>query len=67
MNEKFLLPVGSLFEFLGILTLLTNEGMLVPKVDFGFSVPALISADIQGMGLLLAGAGITGYAIMNMR
>lgn len=66
-QAKLLLPAGSLLEFLGILTLITNDGMLIPKVDLGFSIPTILPVEIQGMGLLIAGAATTVYAIMNMR
>ncbi len=66
-QAKFLLPAGGLLEFLGVLTLITNDGMLIPKVDLGISVPAVLPVEIQGMGLLIAGALTTFYAVMNMK
>ena len=66
-QARLLLPAGTILEFLGVLTLITNEGMLIPKVDVGFSIPAVLPVEVQGMGLLLAGAATTGYAIMNMK
>ncbi|WP_414836440.1 hypothetical protein [Candidatus Nanohalococcus occultus] len=66
MNKTLLFPVGSVLELLGALTLITNEGTFAPQVELGFNVPALIPADIQGVLLLLAGAGITFYSIMDM-
>lgn len=66
-QAKLLLPAGGLLEFLGVLTLITNEGMLIPKVDLGFTIPAVLPVEIQGMGFLIAGALTTGYAVMNMR
>lgn len=66
-QAKLLLPVGTVLEFLGILTLITNDGMLIPKVDLGLSVPAVLPVEIQGMGLLIAGGLTTAYAVMNMR
>ena len=53
-------------EFLGILTLLTNEGMLIPKIDLGFSIPALLPPHIQGLGLLVAGGATTAFALKKM-
>jgi hypothetical protein len=66
-QAKLLLPVASILEFLGVLTLITNEGMLIPKVDIGFSVPAVLPADIQGVALLVIGGLATAYAIINMK
>jgi hypothetical protein len=64
---KLLLPVGTVLEFLGVLTLITNEGILIPKVDLGFGIPAVLPVEVQGMGLLIAGGLTTAYAVMNMR
>jgi hypothetical protein len=64
-QTKMLLPIGSLVEFLGVLTLITNDGILIPKVDIGFNMPALLPVEIQGVVLLIAGALITMYAITN--
>lgn len=66
-QAKLLLPVGTILEFLGVLTLITNDGMLIPKVDLGFSIPAVLPVEIQGIGLLIAGGLSTAYAIMNMK
>lgn len=65
-QAKLLLPAGSLLDFLGILTLITNDGMLIPKVDLGFSIPTILPVEIQGMGLLIAGAATTVYAIKSL-
>lgn len=62
-----LLPIGTITEFLGIATLITNEGMLIPKIDLGFSVPAILPADIQGMALLIAGGLTTLYAVTKLK
>lgn len=62
-----LLPIGTIMEFLGIATLITNEGMLIPKIDLGFSVPAILPADIQGMALLIAGGLTTLYAVTKLK
>lgn len=62
-----LLPIGTIMEFLGIATLITNEGMLIPKIDLGFSVPALLPANIQGMALLIAGGLTTLYAVNKLK
>jgi hypothetical protein len=66
-QAKLLLPAGTILEFLGVLTLITNDGMLIPKVDLGFSVPAVLPVEVQGMGLLIAGALTTFYAVMNLK
>ena len=66
-QAKLLLPVGSVLEFLGVLTLITNDGMLIPKVDLGFSIPAVLPVEVQGMGLLVAGGMITLYSVMNLK
>lgn len=66
-QAKMLLPAGGLLEFLGVLTLITNKGMLVPKVDLGFQIPAILPADIQGMALLIIGGLTTFYALKNMQ
>jgi len=55
-----------LIELAGILTLLTNESIVGP-VDIGFNIPYLISADIQGFGLLFTGLAFTMYAITEMK
>ena len=65
MNPKFILPVSSLLEFAGLITLLTNESLIGP-IDLGFSVPYLVSADVQGFGLFLTGGLLTAYAITQM-
>jgi hypothetical protein len=65
-QAKLLLPAASLLEFLGVLTLITNDGMLIPKVDLGFSVPAVLPVEIQGIGLLIAGGLTMAFAIMNL-
>ena len=67
VNGVALLPVASLIELLGVLTLLTNEGSLVPKVDLGFSIPAVLPADIQGIALLVIGGGLTFYSVQQMQ
>jgi hypothetical protein len=65
-QAKLLLPVGTVLEVAGVLTLITNDGMLIPKVDLGFSIPAILPVEVQGMSLLIAGGLITAYAVMNM-
>lgn len=66
-QAKLLIPAGTILEFLGVLTLITNDGMLIPKVNLGFSIPAVLPVEIQGMGLLIAGALTTFYAVMNLK
>jgi hypothetical protein len=65
-DAQMLLPAASLVEILGIMTLLTNESFIGP-VDLGFSVPFLVSANLQGMALILAGGAVTGYATTQMK
>lgn len=48
------------------MTLLTNESLIGP-VDIGFSIPYLVSADLQGFTLLIAGGLMTAYAITQMK
>ena len=64
---KLLLPVGTFLEFLGVLTLITNDGLLIPKVDLGFSIPAVLPVEVQGLGLLITGGLTTIYAVMSMK
>lgn len=66
MKPVMLLPAGSLLEFLGVLTLITNEGMLIPKIDIGFTVPAILPVEIQGIGLMIIGGLITAYSVTQM-
>jgi len=66
-QAKLLLPAGGFLEFLGVLTLITNDGMLIPEVNLGITVPAVLPVEIQGMGLLIAGGLTIAYAVMNMR
>jgi len=66
-QTKLLLPAASLLEFLGVLTLITNDGMFIPKVDLGFSIPAILPVEIQGIGLLIVGGLTTVYAIKNIQ
>lgn len=53
-------------EIAGILTLITNESIIGP-VDIGFSIPYLVSANVQGFGLLLTGGALSIYAITQMK
>jgi hypothetical protein len=41
--------------------------MLIPEVDLGISVPAVLPVEVQGMGLFIAGGLTIAYAVMNMR
>jgi hypothetical protein len=66
-QARILLPAGMILEFLGVLTLITNEGMLIPKVDLGFSIPAILPVEIQGVGLMVAGGLTTFYAVKNLQ
>lgn len=66
-QAKLLLPVGTFLEFLSVLTLITNEGMLIPRVDLGFSIPEVLPVEVQGLGLLIAGGLTTVYAVMNLK
>jgi len=67
MKPVMLLPVGSLFEFLGVLTLITNDGMFIPKIDLGFTVPAILPVEVQGIGMMILGGAITAYAVTQMK
>ncbi|WEL23222.1 hypothetical protein [Candidatus Nanohalovita haloferacivicina] len=62
-QAKLLFPVGAVLEFLGALTLITNDGALISKVDLGFSIPAILPVEVQGIGLLAAGGLLTAFAI----
>jgi hypothetical protein len=66
MNYAYLLPAASLLEITGILTLITNQSIIGP-IDIGFSIPYIVSADIQGFSLLIAGAVSSIYLIMQMQ
>ena len=67
-QAKLLLPATSVLEVIGVLTLITNEGAIVPKVaDIGFTVPTLLPSDIQGFLLFIAGSSTTLYAVLNMK
>ena len=69
MDFKILyLQVGALIELLGIVTLITNEDSILPYADLGFEIPVvLFSADIQGVGLFVAGSALTVYSIYLMK
>jgi hypothetical protein len=67
MDNRFLLPAASLLEITGILTLLTNNGILIENVGLGFSIPAIVQSDIQGVGLLMAGGFTMIYFILNQK
>ena len=67
MNNKVLfLPVATLVEIIGVLTLLTNESFIGP-IDLGFSIPYLLSANVQGIGLFIAGSLLAVYAISQIQ
>jgi len=65
-NEVLILPISSLIEIAGILTLITNESFIGP-VDLGFSIPYIASANIQGITLFAAGSALTLYSISQMK
>lgn len=67
MKPVMLLPVASLTEFLGVLTLITNDGMFIPKIDLGFTVPAILPVEVQGIGMMILGGAITAYAVTQMK
>jgi|GEM_PF-621818 len=60
MNEIHfysLLALSSALDILGILTLVTNEGQIAFDAEIGFNMPViLLSADVQGIGLLILGS-----------
>lgn len=64
---RLYLPLGPILEILGLLTWFTNETRVFPTVDFGFSIPYLVSAEIQGFLLLISGAAVTLYAINQLQ
>ena len=66
MKYAYLLPIASLLEITGIITLITNQSIIGP-IDIGFTMPYLISANIQGFALLIAGALVTTYWILQMK
>ena len=66
MKPVMMLPLGSLLEFLGVLTLITNEGMFIPKIDLGFTIPAILPVEVQGIGLMIIGGLITAYSVTQM-
>ena len=65
-NEVLILPVSSLIEIAGIMTLITNESFIGP-IDIGFSIPYIISANVQGIALFMAGSALTLYVVSQMR
>lgn len=66
MNYTYLLPIASLLELAGIMTLITNQSIIGP-VDIGFSFPYLVSANMQGFLLFIAGSLLAIYAIFQMK
>ena len=62
-----LLALGGTLELLGILTLITNPESILPHAEFGFTIPTLISPDIQGITLLAIGAILTTTTILKMQ
>lgn len=66
MSYAYLLPVASLLEITGILTLITNQSITGP-IDIGFTIPYLISANFQGIALFIAGSLLTAYAILKIK
>ena len=62
-NEQLILPIATLIELTGILTLITNESFAGP-IDLGFSVPVVASANIQGLGLIIAGSVMSLFALI---
>lgn len=65
-NEKLILPLASIVELTGIMTLITNESFAGP-VDLGFSIPYIASANIQGIGLIMTGSALTLYSLIQMK
>jgi len=69
MKPQMYLPISSMMEILGILTILTNKTSLIgpAPLDIGLSIPiVLISADVQGIGILLLGTGLTTYTVFQL-
>lgn len=65
-TEVFYLPVASILELAGIMTLLTNESVIGP-VDIGFTVPYFLSANLQGIFLFALGTALTLYALKGLQ
>lgn len=65
-QAKLLFPAGAVLEFLGALTLVTDDGALISGVDLGFSIPAILPVEVQGIGLLAAGGLLTAFGIKQM-
>jgi len=61
-----MLPIASLIEFAGVLDLLTNESFVGP-VDLGFSVLYLVSANVQGLDLIMAGSAMMLYTFSQLK
>jgi len=61
-----MLPIASLIEFAGVLALLTNESFVGP-VDLGFSVLYLVSANVQGLDLIMAGSAMMLYTFSQLK
>ena len=66
MKHAYLLPIASLLEIAGIITLLTNQSIIGP-VDIGFTMPYIVSANIQGVALFILGSILTMYLVLQMR
>ena len=65
-NELLILPISSILELIGIMTLITNDSFIGP-VDIGFTIPYIISANVQGLALFMAGSALTLYAVSQVR
>ena len=62
-----LISAGLVLEVLGVLTLITNPGVL-PDVGLGFSVPILFGGElVQGIGLLMVGSVVNVFAILGLQ
>jgi len=61
-----MLPIASLIEFAGVLAFLTNESFVGP-VDLGFSVLYLVSANVQGLDLIMAGSAMMLYTFSQLK
>jgi len=65
-QEILYLILGGILELLGVLTLISNPDSMI-GTDIGFQIPALVSPDIQGIGLLLVGGALTTSGILIMK
>lgn len=61
-----MLLAAMILEIVGVLKLITNDEILIPKIGLGFKLPDILAVEIQGVCLLIAGGASTVYALMSM-